>query len=354
MSDDSVLALSAALRDAHEKVRPEIEGRDATEMDRATQFVLGAYDLATEMWFQKGDPSAPRFTNWERPWRKYGGDNPTTTYLSAPVAPGHVYRLRGNVGDAVYAGVQVYTKGPGYNAPSANISDTALVAGDGRIDLIVGGPEPSDGRRWVPLIDDDYLVMVRLYHRIPEPIPPPFTIDRIDAKPLDALTTAARAANAEAFFRDEVLSTMAVTDTLRSAGANAYPPQDAPIHQPRYTGALFPTLDNVYDGFWVDLAAGQALRLRGKPPTARYTSFVFYDRWFNTPDFPAHRCYRTVDELKLDADGTYEIVLGPDDPHHPNWIDTAGLRQGIFSIRYLLPEQRPLPEAEILDLASRG
>jgi hypothetical protein len=141
---------------------------------------------------------------------------------------------------------------------------------------------------------------------------------------------------------------MAVTDTLRAAGVNRYPAPDAPIHRPRYTGALFPTLDNVYDGFYVDLDDGEMLRLRGRPPEARYSSLVFYDRWFNTPDFPAHRCYRTVDELELAADGTYEVLIGPDDPGHPNWIDTGGLREGIFSIRCLLPTERHLPEAEVV------
>ena len=55
------------------------------------------------------------------------------------------------------------------------------------------------------------------------------------------------------------------------------------------TGALFPTLDNVYDGFFVDLEPGQAIRLHGQAPSARFWSLVFYDRWFNTPDFSVHR-----------------------------------------------------------------
>jgi hypothetical protein len=352
MPEDPVFALAAALGDARAQVQPEIEGRDEIEADRALQFVLSAYDLAIEMWSQKGDPAAPQLTNWERPWRKYGGDNPTTTYLSAPVATGHTYRLLGGVGDAVYAGVQLYTKGPGYNAPSANISDIDLVD-DGRIDLLIGGERPGDGGPWLPLVEDDYLVMVRLYHRDPELNPPEFLIERVDDVPMATPTATEQAAVAEAYFREEILSAMAVTDTLRSAGANAYPPPDAPVHRPRYTGALFPTLDNVYDGFFVDLAPGQALRLRGKVPVARYASFVFYDRWFNTPDFPAHRCYRTLDEVERAADSTYELVLGPDDPDHPNWIDTGGLRQGIFAIRCLLPEQRHLPDVEIIDLPSR-
>jgi len=349
MTPHPIEQLASALREAQEQVRGEVDGLQAVEKDRALQFLMAAFDLAVEMWFQKGDPSTPKFTNWERPWRKYGGDNPTTTYLSAPVAAGHTYRLRGQVGDAVYAGVQLYTKGPGYNAPSANLSDTDLLGDGGAIDLLIGDGATDEGRARLPMAEGDYLVMVRLYHHQPELTTPAFTIERIDAEPMEAIPAAQRAATAEAFFREEVLSTMAVTEVLRAAGVNAYPPADAPVHQPRYTGALFPTLDNVYDGFYVDLEPGQSLRLTGRLPQARYCSFVFYDRWFNTPDFPKHRCYRTMDEVVVAGDGSYELLLGPDDPGHVNWIDTGELRQGIFAIRCLLPEQIHLPAVEVVN-----
>ena len=348
VASDPIVELTSALNEANERVRPVVEGLGPIEGERALEFVVSAYDLAIEMWFQKGDPANPLLTNWERPWRKYGGDNPTTTYLSAPVSPEHVYHLRGNVGDAIYAGVQVYTRGPGFNAPSANISDARLVGDDGSIDLVIGGSRPDSGPAWVPLVEADYLVMVRLYHSSPESEPARFTIERVDGGSGSVLSGADRARAATAFFRDEILSTMAVTDTLRAAGINAYPPPDAPVHQPRYTGALFPTLDNVYDGFFVDLAPGESLQLRGRAPVARYSSFVFYDRWFNTPDFRRHRCYRTLDDVVQAPDGSYELILGPDDPGHVNWIDTGGLTQGIFSIRCLLPEQRFLPEARVI------
>jgi hypothetical protein len=338
--------LAAALADTAAEVQQEVDGLGPVEADRALHFVMAAYDLAVEMWFQKGDPAAPVLTNWERPWRKYGGDNPTTSYLSAPVLPGHRYRLRGNAGGAVYAGVQLYTKGPGYNAPSANISDRNLVDGSGKIDLLIGGTG-TDGRPWLPLVTDDYLVMLRLYHHEPTTVSG-FSLQRVDDDPLDAVPVARRVERADAYFREEVRSTMAVTETLRAAGVNAYPPTGAPIHRPRYTGALFPTIDNVYDGFFVDLRPGQALRLRGRLPRARFSSFVFYDRWFSTPDFPAHHCYLTDQDIERDGDGSYEIILGPDDPGHPNWVDTAGLLQGIFAIRCLLPQERTLPEVEVI------
>ena len=53
---------------------------------------------------------------------------------------------------------------------------------------------------------------------------------------------------------------------------------------------------------------------------------------------------------ELDADGRYEVVLGPRDPVNPNWIDTAGLTEGIFAIRYLLLQERSLPDVEVINL----
>ena len=347
---EPALRLAQALSENAELVGREVSGLGPLEAERALFFLLSAYDLATEMWFQKGDPSAPVLTNWEHPWRKYGGDNPTTIYLSAPVSPERQYRLRGPVGDAVYAGVQAYTKGPGFNAPSANISDTALLGGRSEVDLLIGGRDPGDGTAWLPLVDGDYLVMVRLYHDTVPVAPPPLSLSCIDAPDGAGLPWSTRAVAAEAFFREAVLSTMSVTEVLRAAGVNRYPPPGATVKAPRYTGALFPTLDNVYDGFYLSLGPGQALRLRGTAPTARFWSFVFYDRWFNTPDIPAHRCFLTGSDIHLDADGNYEVILGPRDPGHPNWIDTAGLTEGIFAIRYLLPQQRELPVAEVISL----
>jgi len=50
-----------------------------------------------------------------------------------------------------------------------------------------------------------------------------------------------------------------------------------------------------------------------------------------------------------EPDGTYEVILGPDRSDHPNWIDTAGLRQGILALRCLLPEIRRLPDVTVVD-----
>jgi hypothetical protein len=77
---------------------------------------------------------------------------------------------------------------------------------------------------------------------------------------------------------------------------------------------LFPTLDNVYDGCWLDLARGEALVVTGRLPEARYTSFVFYDRWFATPDYRRVGCLVTGQEMVVSDERTYELLRGAAGP----------------------------------------
>jgi hypothetical protein len=349
MTTSAERSLADELAAPWQQMVPEVPGGSAREHRAAVELLHAALSLSLEMWFEKGDPADPAFTDWEHHWRKFGGDNPGTVYATAPVDPAARYRITGRAPDARYVGIQVYTRGPGYNAPSANLGDHGLaITAAGEFTVEVGGAAPSDGRPWIPLVADDYLVMVRVYRRDVFGPAPELRIERVDGDPAPALDVDARARAATAFFREAVLSTLSVTDVLRQAGANAYPAPDAPVHQPRYTGALFPTLDNAYDGCWVDLGPGEMLEVTGRIPRARYSSFVWYDRWFATPDYRRVRCFRTADDVVSEPDGSYTLFVGPDDPGHPNWIDTDGLRQGIFAIRCLLPEERMLPALRVV------
>lgn len=179
-----------------------------------------------------------------------------------------------------------------------------LVDQHGRVDLLIGGEEPGNSVPWPPLGSDDYLVMFRLY-RTHREVEDPLRIERVDDAACAPLSIAERADRAAAYLRDEIASTVSVIEMLRESAVNAYPPAYAEVHQPRYTGALFPTLDNGYHGFFVDLDAVQSIRLQRRAPSARFWSLVFYDRRFNTPDFNFHCCYLTRNDAATETDGTY-------------------------------------------------
>jgi hypothetical protein len=332
-------------------VSAAVDGMPELERARAADFLFAAFGLAVEMWYQKGDPADPAWTEWMHPWRKLAGDNPGTVYLSAPVSPRHRYRVRGPLAGAHYVGVQLYHQVGGFNAPSANISSAELVAGpDGRFELMLGGQRPDGTANWLPLQDGDYIAMVRVYSYAPW-TRWDVSIERIDDSPAEPLPAEERLAKATSYFEAEVLSSIELTELIQAGGTNAYGPPDATYRQPKYGDALFPTLDNTYEGFFVDLRPNEAILLHGRLPKAKYTSLVFYDRWWATPDYPRLRCYLTDRDLALNADGTYDAVIAATDPGVPNWIDTGGLTQGVFASRFLLTQETLLPDASVVGLA---
>jgi hypothetical protein len=78
---------------------------------------------------------------------------------------------------------------------------------------------------------------------------------------------------------------------------------------------------------------------------------VFYDRWYTTPDYLRINSFLTDRELKLGADGSYDVYIGPEKVEHPNWIDTGGLYEGSMAIRYLMAEGRSTPELRVVKVA---
>jgi hypothetical protein len=359
--NDGLAAMGAVTQAMAERVSATVAGQSQLEQAHAAEFLVAAQDLAVEMWFQKGDPASPYWTNWERPWRKFGGDNPGTTYFSAPVSARHRYRVAGDVGGAHYVGLQLYGQVQGFNAPTANISSHDLHIGDdGRFELFLGGERPDGEADWLPLADNDYVAMVRVYTY--EVYPEwHVTIERLDdsaVEPLSvserlakALGAAERLAKAASYFEAEVLSSLELTELIALGGTNGYGGADATYRQPEYGDALFPTLDNKYEGFFVDIAPDEALVLHGRLPKAHYCSLVFYDRWWATPAYPQVHCYRTDRSLEYNPDGTYDAVIAATDPGVPNWLDTGGLTQGVFASRYLLGEVKLLPEVSVVKLA---
>jgi hypothetical protein len=272
-------------------------------------------------------------------------------YLSAPVSPRYRYRIRGPLAGAHYVGVQLYHQVQGFNAPSANSSSANLAAGeDGRFELFLGGDRPDGAADWLPLHEDDYVAMVRVYSYVPW-TRWDVTIERVDDAPAEPLPVDERLGKAARYFEAEVRSSIELTGLIRAGGTNTYGPPDARYRQPKYGDALFPTLDNAYEGFFVDLQPDESILLHGRLPEAKYTSLVFYDRWWATPDYPRLRCYLTDRDLVLNADGSYDAVIAASDPGAPNWIDTGGLTQGVFASRFLLTKEKLLPEASVVKVA---
>jgi hypothetical protein len=347
-------ARSAELQEAFAKVSAAVDqvtaGLDDYERERALFALVSAWSLAEEMWIFKGDPAEPAFTDWMAYGRKTAGDSPYTVYKTAPLSPRHVYRLYGNMGQATYFGAQLYMLSHGFNALSGVISQDQIVTDDeGNFEIILSAERPANVVNWLQLAPDDYVIMTREYRYDPAQETPMWTaIERLDEAPAQPVPFAQRVATAIAYFESIVLSTIEIAGMLR---VNQFSPPDAEVRVPKYGGSLFPNRDTYYDGFFVKLEPGQAIRMQGRLPEHWvYISFVFYDRWYATLDYPQVRCYLTAKDLQFNPDGTYTIYLSAEDPGHPNWIQMGALHEGLYSYRYMLADSNPKPAIDIVTI----
>ena len=347
-------ALAGVLQEAWEKMTKAVDdathGLSDLERERALFALVSAYSLAEEMWIFKADPARPAFTDWMASGRKTAGDSPYTVYLTTPISAKYTYRISGNLGESTYFGLQLYRQVQGFNATGSVLPGPDLKLSDSAdFEIIASKERPEGAANWLELSDDDYVLMTREYRYDPAlQRPVKISIERIGGEPVEPPSLADRCAKAASYFEALILSTIDIASMLN---VNDYSPPDAEVRMPKYGDTLFPTKATFYDGFFVKLEPGQAIKLVGRLPEKwTFCSFVFYDRWYATMDYPKVRCYRTADDLVYEPDGSYVIYISPQDPGHPNWVDTGGLQEGQFSYRYMLADSNPHPTVEVVKI----
>ena len=98
----------------------------------------------------------------------------------------------------------------------------------------------------------------------------------------------------------------------------------------RYVGGAD---DILYGNDWYRLADGEALVVECDAPDARYWSFQLCDTWFRSLDYAKRQSSLNGSQVRRDADGRVRVVVAQRDPGVANWLDTAGLSEGVFQYR---------------------
>jgi hypothetical protein len=83
-----------------------------------------------------------------------------------------------------------------------------------------------------------------------------------------------------------------------------------------------------------DLRDDEALVLHVTLGGAKYFIAPAYNRWQITTDVVTHTQTLNARQALPDADGSYTFVISPADPGVYNWIDTAGIHQGLLNLRW--------------------
>ena len=78
----------------------------------------------------------------------------------------------------------------------------------------------------------------------------------------------------------------------------------------------------------------QALVVTIDPGNAGYFVVPVTNDWTITDNYWDQQTSLNIAQAKKNRDGTYTIVISPDDPDVWNWVSTGGLNQGTISIRF--------------------
>ncbi len=340
-------ALLAVLSEVEQRFAgPEWGVGPADEPD-AFRRILHALEASLLTQFE-ADPLRPRFERIVSPTRKFEGDNPDAVYFHATVHPRGAYRIRGNLAGAVYTSftLEAGTADGAYSTHTAGaIHDRQLdVAADGLYELWLGGAPRA--RNWLGLADDVWRVQSRHYFeektsRAADPLLHiPLAIERCEPigpppRPDDASVGAGirRAANSLAGL---TIARPPLRPEQQPAFVGTVPNQ---FPKPVSPGSLgFSAPDSFYSMAPYALGPREALVVEMRWPRCRFANVVLFNRQVQTYDYAHRQVSLNRAQAKLDADGSFRLVIAHRDLGAPNWLDTEGRESGHVFWRFFLPE----------------
>jgi hypothetical protein len=283
------------------------------------------------------DAEAPGFYSLSHETLKIGADNPDNFYQNATLDGGLEYKITGTRGTVHYLGFSTKAGGFGSTgglAPTGFLDSTTLaVDADGRFEIVVSAtPHPGN---WLPMTEATTMLIVRqtfldranerraelAIARHPTPVAP---------KPLDPAVVAQRLANAARFVEG---TARVFADWARDFAAtpNVLPPQD----QQRYLAAGGDPSIHYFHGYY-RLAPDEALVVEvPRVPPCESWNLQINNHWMESIDYRYHRAHVNKHTAAYERDGRCLIVIAGRDPGRPNWLDTAGHREGTMCFRWI-------------------
>ncbi len=349
-SEQAYLEFLDTLRDAVKVINGPLGARDERERAEGLRHLLRLASLATEQFVEKGSIDHPQFTRWMDAGRKLLGDNPWTIYDSAQVFADNTYRIYGQRGESTYMGFCVYgTTENGDRCIVSNIDDTDMsIDESGHFELFLGRDRPVGASNWVALDDRATDVMVRQYFLDNDhskqglcAIEKVGVTDKPGPVSDDVL---AEQINKAAEYFTEVINVEAnisalmeeSTPVLLRNGDSYDGDDDAIPIDFHWVAKALPTAAITYTGSWVaNLGDDEAMVVEGIAPEARYWSVQLLSRWMESPDYVNNQVFFSSNNVVLDENGRFRIVIAHRDPGVDNWLNTTGLRNANIAFRAL-------------------
>lgn len=313
----------------------------------------------------EADPERPVFRRMVSPIRKFLGDNPDAIYFSTYLRPDRSYRIRGNIAGAAYTSISLGIGDGDGRYPTGvakAISDKEMtVAPDGSYEIVLG-PAPQKGN-WFKLEPDIGSIITRHYFEAERSIaadpsktiplsiecleptgPKPAPTDESVAAGITRLTNWVRGATID----QPPLMTAGKVPSWVSVVPNRFNPPGLP------DGSIgFANRDAHYAMAPYALKPDEALVIEGRFPKCRFGNVVLWNRFLQTYDYDSHQTSLNRLQTRLEADGSFRMIVAHADPHLPNWLDTEGRPSGLIYWRFVFPEEPIQPiAARVVPFAS--
>lgn len=351
------------IRDLPDRViaRLPAEQRDDPAVRQEAMRLAASAVTAALLDASAGDPDHPVFVPQLNAYITVGQPNADTSYRSARITPGGVYRLRGRRGTLNQANISQAGPRP---KPA---SDGKLVLGpprpvhdlnglktdsNGFYDVILSPARPAGHEGdWWRLDPTTDMLLVRLvsadWGHEDEPT---LSIERLDAPaarpraPAGVLAKRLVAAAAAANFIAPLL-----VDRPGRLVAEGYVNRFKAIDMSTLGGLAG---QSYYEGAFA-LAGDEALLIETVMPAGcRYQSLILTNMLYETIDWYNNHSSLNGAQALVDADGVLRVVVSARDPGVPNWLDTAGHATGVVQGRWVGCETTPVPVVRKLAFAS--
>jgi hypothetical protein len=314
------------------------------------RMLMHLLDVGIRLYFE-GDPNRPEFQPIVSPTIKIQGDNPDALYFYTRIRGDRNYRIRGKRSGEAYLSFTVHSGdgngGWATGVDAARNMQQIQFAGDGSFELLVGpNVDATKGLRSGPHSQE---IVTRHYFegalsaQLDSSVRPLLMIEPLDADALPLAPTDAEIA--------QRLNTVSNFLIANSTGRPKPDPRKMPawfsiipnqLGKPaRWVdtdGGGLGAVDNAYSAGRFVLAPEQALIIEGRLPNCIFANVVLWNRYLQSFDYRYRRISLNRKQIKLEADGSYRIVVAHRDPGLPNWLSTEGRPNGTVYWRFLLPE----------------
>ena len=296
------------------------------------------------------DPEHPVFVAAIGQVLNVGQPNCDTVYRSAEISPDGVYRLRGVRGTLRMFNVAQSPPSPGEPgfraepAPRpAHDFNELEVDENGRFDVIISRERPAgySGVWWKLEPTTTKLLLRMVSSDWPREQNPTISIERLDIPasrrrvPAAKLEAALRLLPAQLNF----LTTLLI-DHVEQLKREGYV-NKLKVFEVHSMGGLIGQF--YYEGPY-ELADEEALIVEATvPKQCLYRSLILTNSIYETTDWTNNHSSLNDAQAPVDADGMLRIVVSATDPGVPNWLDTAGHRQGLIQGRWFGCDSTPIP-----------